>query len=476
MKSQANHNKKPSQLFEKLIRALPGVFSSKATIKTAPVKRSHSNLPKLKAGANNSGNLSDSTWVKAVASSLASGQTNLLRAQTKIAPNEALERETVDELLFLFSCLEELSVEFNKQIETIEPLKAMRVTSARLIERGKKSEKTPKDKYVRCRVTAGPQSLILRGADGVIEIFQVDSNKVFLPSETEIRKNLKGTFELSSSGKEGVWYFDSLPTGKSDQLSFLRKLFRDFLKSAKKACDEKAKTGPVIWTDSSQKEQSIEELVLTKQMLIQKLVIRHEELTNAIARDLHDVVIADIMLLRRKLTVESEANQDEVLKVLDRLTARLREICYDLTPRDLEDWGLATVLVDLLDRAGKQIGAHCNFTGTPELPALSESVQLQIYRIVQESLNNVAKYSKAKNISVTIENLAGLLRITVKDDGVGFETGVKSARNIMEGGAGLASLNERADLIRCFHPTKLQVISEPGGGTKVLLEIATFES
>jgi len=475
MKSQANHNKKTSQLFEKLIRALPGVFSSKVNIKASPVK-SYSKLPKLKANVNNPVHLSDSVWAESVAINLSSGQTNPLRAKTKITANDALESETVEKLLFLFSCLEELSVEFNRHVEKIESIKAMRVTSARFTaERGNKS--TPKDKYIRCRVTAGPLSLVLRGADGIIEIFQVDSNKVFLQNETEVRKNLKGTFELYAAENGKIWYFDSLPTGAADQYSFLRKLFRDFLKSAKRAFDETAKSGPLTWTDISQKEQTVDELVLTKQMLIQKLVIRHEELTNAIARDLHDVVIADIMLLRRKLTVESEANPDEVLKVLDRLTARLREICYDLTPRDLGDWGLATVLVDLLDRTGKQIGAHCTFNGPPELPALSESVQLQIYRIVQESLNNVAKYSKAKNISVTIENASGLLSIKVKDDGIGFEKGAKAAsRNIMEGGIGLASLNERADLIRCFHPTKLQVISEPGGGTTMLLEISTFES
>jgi hypothetical protein len=254
MKSQANHNKKTSHFFEKLIRALPGIFSSKAIVKASPVK-SYSGLPKLRAGAKNQTNLSDSTWVEAVAYNLASGQTNPLRAKTK-QTSETLEHETVEKLLFLFSCLEELTVEFNRHIESIESLKTLRATSARFTaERGNSSDKVPKDKYIRCRVTAGPQSLILRGADGVIEIFQVDSNKVFLPSETEVRKNLKGCFELSAAGHENIWYFDSLPTGDSDQLSFIRKLFRDFLKSAKKANDEQAKSGPATWADNSQRNK-----------------------------------------------------------------------------------------------------------------------------------------------------------------------------------------------------------------------------
>ncbi|MBI2239123.1 MAG: histidine kinase, partial [Actinobacteria bacterium] len=85
------------------------------------------------------------------------------------------------------------------------------------------------------------------------------------------------------------------------------------------------------------------------------------------------------------------------------------------------------------------------------------------YRIVQEALSNAGKHARAKKISVTVEAVAGQLRIEVADDGVGFEA-AKSREFLRDGRVGLASMRERVELAN----GTFMVHTTPGRGTTVL--------
>jgi signal transduction histidine kinase len=220
---------------------------------------------------------------------------------------------------------------------------------------------------------------------------------------------------------------------------------------------------------------TFDELFLARQNLAQKLVSRHEDLTHTIARDLHDVVIAELMLLKRTLSERMLIENDEISGSLEVLSTRLREICYDLAPRDLEDWGLQTIVEDLLERISKRIGADFSFHYEGSPPRLERPVQLHVYRIVQECLNNVAKYANATYIEVQFVYREGLLKVSVLDNGSGFTSPVERTQGLFEGGMGLSSINERTEMIRCFHPATLSINSDPGQGTIVTLEISVLE-
>jgi signal transduction histidine kinase len=156
---------------------------------------------------------------------------------------------------------------------------------------------------------------------------------------------------------------------------------------------------------------------------------------------------------------------------LEGIVRKLREICYDLSPRDLSDWGLATVVEDMLSQMEQRTGIDCQLYCDIDVPVVPAAVLLHIYRIVQESLNNAEKYAQPSRVTVTMEMEADKFIATVADNGKGFDmeaTGDKAGR---AGGYGMGSLKERADLIRCFFPTKLFINSTPGKGTKVRLEI-----
>ena len=93
-------------------------------------------------------------------------------------------------------------------------------------------------------------------------------------------------------------------------------------------------------------------------------------------------------------------------------------------------------------------------------------------RIIQEALNNIEKYSEAKNVSVVLAKNESIFTITVEDDGRGFDTEKeKQVGDSSRGGFGLPSINERLEIIRAYYPARIKLNSEEGKGTTLKIEI-----
>jgi signal transduction histidine kinase len=426
----------------------------------------------------------DATWLSALPAILSSldGLTRPQKKQSDTSSStpspEVLRKKTIAQMNFIQDFLEELSDGFNKVASSHDRLKSLRITSARFSKQPSNENKTASGEFPRYRLTCGSLSFIVTGDNGLIEIFELPADQLFLARAQEGVDKRRMLWNLQREKKTFAWYSDGLPLDASARQVMLKQLFIDFVKAAWYRHLDGAQTESLS-DRRVEKEQavSVQSLIQEKQNLVNKLLSRDEELTSAIARDLHDVVIADIMLLKGRLACEpQQASREETLDVLDRLTKRLREICYNLTPRDLADWGLKTVLEDLAHQFGKKNDANCTFACLENLPTIEHAVQLQIYRIVQEGLNNVAKYAEAKNVSINLSFVDGILKVSVQDDGKGFEVDEVALQRKSDGGSGLHDLRERTELIRCFHPARLAIVSEPGHGTSVTVEINLLES
>jgi signal transduction histidine kinase len=218
-------------------------------------------------------------------------------------------------------------------------------------------------------------------------------------------------------------------------------------------------------------KHAVRELLTTSQNMAQKIVSQQEEIQNRIARDLHDTVIADIMTLKRALSDDANISREQASGGLEAICQSIREICHDLTPRDLRDWGLQTVIEDLLERISQRTGADCSFECESEIPDFPFAVQLHLFRIVQECLNNMEKYAQASRLSVRFEVVDQIVRLTMTDNGRGYDSSELEARRARDGGTGLSGISERAEMIRCFYPTKLKMESSPGHGSATMLEM-----
>jgi signal transduction histidine kinase len=195
-----------------------------------------------------------------------------------------------------------------------------------------------------------------------------------------------------------------------------------------------------------------------------------------IARELHDSVTQKLFSLR--LTADAAANLlrrtselpeaaaahlDTVRQLASEATDELRAVMVGLRPADLHGDGLAPALrkqAELLDRAH---GAQVRFRG-PGVPRLAADREEAVYRVAQEALHNALRHGAPSTVDIELSSSDVAVVLTVRDDGSGFDPGV---RGTAQRRLGLASMRDRATAVG----GRLQVKSRPGQGTTVRLEV-----
>ncbi len=200
-----------------------------------------------------------------------------------------------------------------------------------------------------------------------------------------------------------------------------------------------------------------------------------EDERQRLARELHDDTIQSLIALKQRAQLTRRALPKDVplpaLEELESLTEQtiqnLRRTIRALRPIYLEDFGLAAALNILSTEIGQASDLLVEFQRTGVERRLAADVELALYRMAQESLNNTARHAHAEKASVHIEFAPEIVRIQISDDGVGF-TPPSSPAEFMPGGHfGLVGLHERAQLLGA----KLEIKSAPGKGTQVVITL-----
>jgi len=220
---------------------------------------------------------------------------------------------------------------------------------------------------------------------------------------------------------------------------------------------------------------TVRSLVEEKHALVQKIVNQQEAIQNQFTRDLHDVVLGNVMLLRRSFSEGKALDKEQVLSLLDEIAHSLRDICQELSPRDLADCGLRAMLEELCRTFSSRVGCETLFSCPEDIPDLPTEIALHIYRIAQECFNNVAKHSSASSATLSVDVGRGVFTMIISDNGVGFDAS-QSAPRTKAGGSGTGVIRERAELISCVYPARVWFESRPGQGTKTTLEVIITSS
>lgn len=155
----------------------------------------------------------------------------------------------------------------------------------------------------------------------------------------------------------------------------------------------------------------------------------------------------------------------KVTQLLDQIEDQVRRLSHELRPAILEDLGLLPALQYLSEglsqRARLKIAIEC-----PPDERLPPSIESALYRIAQESLNNIAKHSRATRAWISIKRDAHQFRCTIRDNGVGFD--VRAVRDRAgEQGFGLIGIRERLSVIG----GTLQIESTIGQGTELVISV-----
>jgi signal transduction histidine kinase len=239
------------------------------------------------------------------------------------------------------------------------------------------------------------------------------------------------------------------------------------------------------------------EVALSNVLLVEALRRRLEEIREAqhellrsreeerarLARDLHDGPIQALVGLNLQLgwllpavetppLIRQDSPQMEALQAMRAevrdLLAELRQVCAELRPPMLDTVGLGAALRALAEDWSGQHGVETQLDLPPDaaLRPLTGEVSVNLYRVAQEALTNVARHAAARQVTMRLGWENACLTLTVQDDGCGFAVPTPLQSLTAQGHFGLAGMQERAELIG----GTLTVESAPGQGTMVRVD------
>jgi PAS domain S-box-containing protein len=197
-----------------------------------------------------------------------------------------------------------------------------------------------------------------------------------------------------------------------------------------------------------------------------QLIAGQEAERKRIAAEIHDSLGQNLSLIKNlaqiALRSQNPASSYEHLAAISNLAqqciSEARELSRELHPYQIEHLGLKRSLELLLEniaQASAEMKFQWKFDDVAEI--LSSESSTNLYRVVQESLNNALKHSRAQNVSVTLERDIHELQIIIRDDGCGFAAGENPP------GMGLRNISERVRMLG----GRLTITSSPGNGTRL---------
>ena|SRR2546428_5391603 len=199
--------------------------------------------------------------------------------------------------------------------------------------------------------------------------------------------------------------------------------------------------------------------------LAHRLLEAQEGERRSIARELHDDFGQVLTAIR--LSLQGGAHAAESIQLVDDAIQRMRDLALDLRPAILDDLGLEAALrwyvAREAGRAGLAFRLDISSIGTRLAPALETAC----FRLVQEALTNVVRHGHAEEVEVKLEASEGEVRVSISDDGKGFDVRAARRRAVAGGSQGLLIMEERASLAG----GKLEIRSGRATGTTVAARI-----
>lgn len=215
-------------------------------------------------------------------------------------------------------------------------------------------------------------------------------------------------------------------------------------------------------------QQKIERLQQEQNYLAFKSMVTGEEAErNRLAKELHDGLGGMLSNLKLTLTNRNHCLDDmncrEIVQIVDKASVELRRIAHNLIPEALSRFGLISALEDLCAELESHTRLKAEFQHYGVREPLPQVMLLPLYRIVQESLNNVVKHAGATEVMLQLVQQGDELHLTIEDNGVGFQW-EKAFEN---GGNGLKNLQSRV----AFLNGHIEFDSMPDAGTAINIDI-----
>lgn len=211
--------------------------------------------------------------------------------------------------------------------------------------------------------------------------------------------------------------------------------------------------------------------------VLRTIVRSQEDERKRIAREIHDHIGQQMTVLKLRMKTLTSLCKElpdiaehitAMEEVANRIDADVDFLAWELRPSVLDDLGLAPAVSKFVDDWSKHFKIPAEFRLVDwNGILLAPEIEINLYRIAQEALNNISKHAEAENASVILEEREGVVRLIVEDDGVGFDPESKFEATNSDRGMGLLGMKERAELLG----GNIEIESAPGLGTTVFARI-----
>ena len=241
------------------------------------------------------------------------------------------------------------------------------------------------------------------------------------------------------------------------------------------------RTSELAAANEALKEEAIQRTLAERQRgdLLKRVVSSQEDERRRIARDIHDKLGQRVTALRLQIAslAEPPLNKDKFegnIELLQRTALRLDSevsfLAWELRPAALDDLGLPEAAKAYLEdwSHNYKISSDFDLRGFSG-GRLEPDIETHLYRIMQESLNNIVKHAHATNVNVLLEKKPQEVSLIIEDNGLGFDASRVNAAGSSSHGLGLLGMRERAMLIG----GDVELESTPGSGTTVYVSVPT---
>lgn len=220
-------------------------------------------------------------------------------------------------------------------------------------------------------------------------------------------------------------------------------------------------------------EAFTQKLFESQEAFSRQLIESQESERKRIAIELHDSIGQNLIVIRNRalMGLNSPEKQDRLIAQMEEISesaadsiTEVRRISQNLHPYQIEHLGLTTAIETMIENADESSPTEFEKEIDDIDEILSKESEINLYRIIQESINNILKHSEAKKAKIGIKKSNEFLNVVIEDDGKGFN---KENLSLTNGGLGLTGIRERAKMLDAKH----EILSIEGKGTSVSLQI-----
>ena len=222
--------------------------------------------------------------------------------------------------------------------------------------------------------------------------------------------------------------------------------------------------------------EALDQLNVALQAAHRRLLTEREQERKHLARELHDQVIQDLLSFNYRLeeaenaepTTERQKELAAIRSGIRQVVSELRQLCGDLRPPTIDSHGLEAAIRSHAQEWADRNGIALTLEIDPHLGRLPEAIELSVFRIVQEGLNNVRKHAAAKQVNLCLQRTpTASLLVQLTDDGKGLTQPLDLAALSARKHFGLLSISERVALLG----GAMHIESAPGGGVALQVDI-----